>query len=180
MYYSSSIFDRNRDIEHIVNAAAGVGRYGFGGTFPKRLALLVATDIHRCQKQLIHAVDYLNGMDALDAGICLGDIQGANFTENDGSWYFMAVNKTEKPVTPMTELQTIAFAIQELALYLDTHRDDKEAYELYCQFQKLYQEAKDEYEKDCGPLTHHSRAPQKEYKWLNDPWPWEYAKNREA
>ena len=97
MYYSSSIFDRNRDIEHIVNAAAGVGRYGFGGTFPKRLALLVATDIHRCQKQLINAVDYLNGMDALDAGICLGDMQGANFTEYDGSWYFMAVNQAKKP-----------------------------------------------------------------------------------
>ena len=43
------------------------------------------------------------------------------------------VNKNEKPVTPMTELQTIAFAIQELALYLDTHRDDQEAMELYQQ-----------------------------------------------
>jgi len=41
------------------------------------------------------------------------------------------VNKTEKPVTPMTELQCMAFAIQELALYLDTHRDDQEALELY-------------------------------------------------
>jgi len=40
------------------------------------------------------------------------------------------INKNEKPVTPMTELQTMAFAIQELALYLDTHRDDKEALEV--------------------------------------------------
>ena len=90
------------------------------------------------------------------------------------------VNKNEKPVTPMTELQTIAFAIQELALYLDTHKDDTEAYELYCMFQKMYNDAKEEYEKDCGPLTHHSKVQQGEYKWLNDPWPWEYAKNREA
>lgn len=97
MYYSSSIFDRNRDIEHIVNAAAGMGRYGYGKTFPKRFTLLVSTDIHRCQKQLINAVYYLNGMEAIDAGICLGDIQGANFTENDGSWYFMAVNQAKKP-----------------------------------------------------------------------------------
>lgn len=37
------------------------------------------------------------------------------------------VNKNEKPVTPLTELQTMAFMIQELALYLDTHRDDTEA-----------------------------------------------------
>lgn len=106
-------------------------------------------------------------------------VRGTLFTGLDLPFMGM-VNKNEKPVTPMTELQTIAFAIQELALYLDTHRDDKEAYELYCQFQKMYHDAKDEYEKDCGPLTHHSRVPQKEYKWLNDPWPWEYAKNREA
>ena len=90
------------------------------------------------------------------------------------------VNKNEKPVTPMSELQTMAFAIQELALYLDTHRDDREAYELYCTMQKLYHDAKDAYEKECGPLTHHSRSSQGEYKWLDDPWPWEYAKNREA
>ncbi len=90
------------------------------------------------------------------------------------------VNKNEKPVTPMTELQTMAFAIQELALYLDTHKEDHEAFELYCTLQKMYNEAKEEYEKDCGPLTHFTRTKQKEYKWLDDPWPWEYAKNREA
>ena len=90
------------------------------------------------------------------------------------------VNKQEKPITPMTELQCYAFAIQELALYLDTHRDDNEAYELYCAMQKAYHEAKQEYEKDCGPLTHHSRVKQGSYKWLDDPWPWEHAKNREG
>lgn len=37
------------------------------------------------------------------------------------------VNQKEKQVTPTTELQALGFAVQELALYLDTHRDDKEA-----------------------------------------------------
>lgn len=106
-------------------------------------------------------------------------VRGTLFTGLDLPFMGM-VNKNEKPVTPMTELQTIAFAIQELALYLDTHRDDREAYELYSTFQKMYHEAKDEYEKGCGPLTHHSRVHPGEYKWLDDPWPWEYAKNREA
>ena len=32
------------------------------------------------------------------------------------------VNQTEKPVTPLSELQALSFAVQELALYLDTHR----------------------------------------------------------
>ena len=106
-------------------------------------------------------------------------VRGTLFTGLDLPFMGM-VNKNEKPVTPMTELQTIAFAIQELALYLDTHKEDMEAYELYCKFQKMYNEAKKEYEKDCGPLTHHSAVQQGEYKWLDDPWPWEYAKNREG
>ena len=89
------------------------------------------------------------------------------------------VNKNEKPITPLTELQTMAFAIQELALYLDTHRDDEEALELYRTFQKMYHEGRAMYEKECGPLNHMSISHGK-YKWLDDPWPWEYAKNREA
>lgn len=89
------------------------------------------------------------------------------------------VNKSELPVTPLTELQTMGFALQELALYLDTHRDDKEALEVFQTFQKLYKKGREKYEKECGPLTHTS-AMENGYSWLDDPWPWEYAKNREV
>ena len=89
------------------------------------------------------------------------------------------VNKNEKPVTPLTELQTICFAIQELALYLDTHRNDTEALELYRAFQEMYEQCREKYEKDRGPLTHMSHC-SGEYHWLDDPWPWEYCKNREV
>lgn len=89
------------------------------------------------------------------------------------------INKNELPVTPLTELQTMAFAIQELALYLDTHRDDLEALELYRSYQAMYTEGKAAYEKMCGPLNHLSVG-EGGYKWLDDPWPWEYAKNREV
>ena len=68
--------------------------------------------------------------------------------------YLGMINKNEQPVTPLTELQTMAFMIQELALYLDTHRDDQEALELYRAFQKMYQEGRETYEKKCGPLNH--------------------------
>lgn len=89
------------------------------------------------------------------------------------------VNKNEKPVTPLTELQSLGFVVQELALYLDTHRDDQEALEVYRTFQKLFDEGRRIYEKECGPLTHMSQE-DGPYRWLDDPWPWEYAKNREV
>lgn len=89
------------------------------------------------------------------------------------------VNQKELPMTPMAELQTMGFVLQELALYLDTHRDDKEAFEVFSTFQRLYAKGREKYEKECGPLTHMS-AMDNGYDWLKDPWPWEYAGNREV
>jgi spore coat protein JB len=64
------------------------------------------------------------------------------------------VNKNEKNMTPLTELQVMAFALQELALYLDTHRDDQEALELYRTYQRMYHDASAKYAMECTPLQH--------------------------
>ena len=89
------------------------------------------------------------------------------------------VNKNELPVTPTTELQALGFAIQELALYLDTHREDREALELYRKYQEIYHKSMMEYSKKCGPLNHGTPT-DGPYSWLDDPWPWEYCANKEG
>ena len=107
-----------------------------------------------------------------------GFVRGTLFPGLDLPFMNM-VNTKEKPVTPLMELQTMAFAIQELALYLDTHKDDQEALELYRTYQKLYSEGVKMYTKECGPLNH--KVPTEgPYRWLDDPWPWEYSANREV
>lgn len=90
------------------------------------------------------------------------------------------VNEQEKPVTPLTELQTLAFAVQELALYLDTHREDAEAIALYREYQKLYEHCAKEYQRNHGPMNHRTVSDGTGYQWLDDPWPWEYCKNKEV
>jgi len=90
------------------------------------------------------------------------------------------VNKKEKAVTPMSELQALGFAVQELALYLDTHREDKDALRLYRTYQQMYNRCKQEYQKKRGPMNHHCDCDSETYDWLDDPWPWEYAKNKEV
>ena len=90
------------------------------------------------------------------------------------------VNQKEKPVTPLTELQTLGFAVQELALYLDTHREDREALELYRGYQKMYDHCREEYRKKYGPMNHMHPSDSEGYDWLEDPWPWEYCKNKEV
>ena len=89
------------------------------------------------------------------------------------------INQNELPMTPLAELQTLAFAINELGLYLDTHRDDAEALQMFRAYQKMYAEGKVQYEKEYGPMNHMSAAGEK-YRWLDDPWPWEYSANREG
>ena len=89
------------------------------------------------------------------------------------------VNTNELPATMLAELQTLGFVIQELALYLDTHRDDREALEVYRVYQEMYHKAMMDYQKNCRPLNHFTPT-DGDYAWLDDPWPWEYANNREV
>ena len=90
------------------------------------------------------------------------------------------VNKKEKTANPKSDVQNIAFAIQELALYLDTHPDDGEALEMYRDFQRQYHDAGIKYAQTIGPLNHQQPIKDKKYTWLCDPWPWEYAANKEG
>ena len=108
-----------------------------------------------------------------------GLIRGTLFPGLDLPFLDM-VNQKEKPVTPLSELQVLGFAIQELALYLDTHREDQEALEVYQSYQKLYAHCREEYLKTRGPLNHMQTTDKKQYAWLDDPWPWEYSKNKEV
>ena len=88
------------------------------------------------------------------------------------------VNETEKPDTQLSQLQALGFAIAELALYLDTHRTDEEALKLYRKYQQLYRAGAEAYTETVGPLNHQTGTGDT-YQWLDDPWPWEYAANRQ-
>ena len=89
------------------------------------------------------------------------------------------VNDKEKPDTLLSQMQTLSFVIQELALYLDTHREDQEALELYRAYQELREKMAKQYSAQCGPLNHMTKG-EGPYRWLDDPWPWEYCANREG
>lgn len=108
-----------------------------------------------------------------------GIVRGTLFPGLDLPFMGM-VNRGELPVTPKTELQVMAFAIQELALYLDTHPQDCEALDLYRTYQKLYHKAMMLYGEKRGPISHAQPVEDKTYTWMDDPWPWEFAANKEA
>ena len=72
----------------------------------------------------------------------------------------------------LAELMALDFAIQELALYLDTHKWDQEALALLHFYLKLAKEGREKYEKLYGPITL-GNVSSSSYNWSNDPWPWD-------
>ena len=90
------------------------------------------------------------------------------------------VNSKTLSMTPMHELQALSFAMQDLALYLDTHGDDAEALETYRAYQTMYQACREQYQQKYGPLDHKEVDCCKDYRWLDGFWPWEYGHNKEV
>lgn len=91
--------------------------------------------------------------------------------------FHLAVEGSTLPDTPLAELQALEFVVQELNLYLDTHKDDTEAFNLFKQFSAMEKAARAAYESKYGPVTLQGAAAGDSYKWLSDPWPWNYAQN---
>lgn len=85
------------------------------------------------------------------------------------------VNKTAGGLegTPLGELMALGFVLNELGLYLDTHKDDKEALDMFSEYSRLYKAGLETYTKRYGPLKQ-SQVSGMNYTWLNDPWPWDF------
>ena len=83
---------------------------------------------------------------------------------------------TELPNTPLVQLMALDFAMTELNLYLDTHPNDTDAFEMFHDYEKLLAAVKRDYEEKYGPLTANRAAKGTKYTWISDPWPWELQK----
>ncbi len=81
------------------------------------------------------------------------------------------INNDDVRRTMINEIRSLDFAINELALYLDTHPDDQKALCLHRKYCKEIRDLKDKYQKMFGPLT--IFYPCNKWRWLEEPWPWE-------
>ena len=81
------------------------------------------------------------------------------------------------PTNPLVELQALEFVSLELGLYLNTHPEDMEAFNLFKQYAAMERAAKMAYESKYGPLTKSAVANDERYCWLQGPWPWNYEQN---
>lgn len=70
-----------------------------------------------------------------------------------------------------SQIQALAFAINDLALYLDTHVNDRKALDLHNEYARKYRKCYDEYERKYGPLS--IFCPCDCWRWIESPWSWE-------
>ena len=83
------------------------------------------------------------------------------------------VNKPADLSTPLCELMALDFVIRELNLYLDTHPDDREAFETLQKCIRMRAEGHKRYTEQYGPVTVSDLACADVYDWLDAPWPWQ-------
>jgi spore coat protein JB len=75
--------------------------------------------------------------------------------------------------TPLGELMTLHFVLNELGLYLDTHSNDTEALDMFVRYSQLYNEGTEIFAKRYGPITQ-TQVTAQGYSWIDSPWPWEF------
>ncbi len=88
--------------------------------------------------------------------------------------FMNVVNTKDVTDIPLGELMAICFVCNELQLYLDTHKDDKEAFETFKCMLALKREAHERYVAKYGPVDVSDLETAASYSWVDAPWPWEY------
>lgn len=105
----------------------------------------------------------------------LGFVRGTIYTGLDLPFHD-SCNQYPKHQSVKIQLQQYKFAIQELALYLDTHPGDREATEKYQAYKKLAMQKENEFTAKYGPISHNDSDGCGAYRWLESPWPWDYVR----
>lgn len=95
---------------------------------------------------------------------------------------FMNIANKSNPYagTPLGDLMSLDFVVKELNLYLDTHPNDKEVFEMMKECIALLEEGRKKYVKMYGPLRLSDLQYSDHYNWLHDPWPWDYRSERKG
>lgn len=71
----------------------------------------------------------------------------------------------------LKQIMSLNFAINDLALYLDTHPNDTCALKMHNEYSQKVSELSNKYQALYGPLTINSSS--NTWEWINSPWPWE-------
>ena len=73
----------------------------------------------------------------------------------------------------LLNIQIHCFVLKDLNLYLDTHPTDESMIVEFNKVNNSLKELKQRYENKYGPLCVNGVNSDKNWSWLNNPWPWD-------
>ena len=73
----------------------------------------------------------------------------------------------------LKRVQICGFALNDAALYLNTHPEDAQALAYYRRFLALHEAAAREYVERFGPIRRSDRVDGARWAWADGPWPWQ-------
>lgn len=100
--------------------------------------------------------------------------RGTMFPGLDLPWKNTVNKSNPAEGTLLGELTALEFAADDLQLYMDTHKNDKETFQMLKNYLEKAEKARKKYVKVCGPVSREDIREFNEYEWLRGPWPWEY------
>lgn len=83
------------------------------------------------------------------------------------------MNQVMSRTALLRQIMEYDFAMYDLALYLDTHPDDRESLEIFMNLKNTDTRYREEYERQFGPLTFKGVNSTDYWTWVSDSWPWE-------
>ncbi len=87
--------------------------------------------------------------------------------------YVYKVTARGKREELLLSMQELTFALKDLNLYLDTHPEDQSILEEFNKIKNKLDDLKNKYENKYGPLCLNSVNSNKDFTWINNPWPWD-------
>lgn len=75
----------------------------------------------------------------------------------------------------LLKIMEVKFYAYDLALYLDTHPEDRRALKLHHDMVEKLKILEKQYEDEYGPLTMETNM--NSWEWIETPWPWERRAN---
>ena len=73
----------------------------------------------------------------------------------------------------LKRVQICDFALNDAALFLDTHPEDTDALAYYKQQLELRVAVVADFEEKFGPITKGAYDGGPRWRWVDDPWPWQ-------
>ena len=74
-------------------------------------------------------------------------------------------------------IRAYQFALYDLELFLDSHPDDKQAWQLRMVYRQKLEQLIDAYEQHYGPYIQTKKDVECSWdEWVRDPWPWDNTK----